>query len=317
MLIVVFVVTEANAQPPRQRRTSAPAAQSTPVNAQSPETFGNIPVRVDTTAAEGELQPSRRSDHFYTPASNDSIKPMDYEHVRRDDALYLQKVWREIDMREKMNQTFRYDAVDDKGSQLFINILLRAVQAGGVAAFADDRFSIPVSKADIGHMIQGELQTIPKYRLDKIDVIDSFIVTRASFDPKTVTKLRIMEEWVFDREGSRLFSRILGIAPLQTHYLPDGKERGTSAMFWVFYDDLRPSLAQAEVYNPKNMGIGRMTWDELFQNRMFSSYIIRSTIDNASNRSIRAYIRDSKLALLEGENIKEKIFNYEQDMWSY
>jgi hypothetical protein len=50
---------------------------------------------------------------------------------------------------------------------------------------------------------------------------------------------------------------------------------------------------------------------------MFSSYIIKSTLDNASNRNIRAHIRDPKLALLEGESIKEKIFNYEQDMWSY
>ncbi|MFI5131731.1 MAG: hypothetical protein ACHQFX_17135 [Chitinophagales bacterium] len=50
---------------------------------------------------------------------------------------------------------------------------------------------------------------------------------------------------------------------------------------------------------------------------MFSSYIVKSTIDNASNRAIRASIKDPVLALLEGDNIKEKIFNYEQDLWSY
>jgi hypothetical protein len=50
---------------------------------------------------------------------------------------------------------------------------------------------------------------------------------------------------------------------------------------------------------------------------MFSSYITKSTLDNAANRTIRGYIKDPILALLEGENIKEKIFNYEQDLWSY
>ena len=32
---------------------------------------------------------------------------------------------------------------------------------------------------------------------------------------------------------------------------------------------------------------------------------------------IRNVINDPILRLLEGENIKEKIFNFEQDLWSY
>jgi len=115
-----------------------------------------------------------------------------------------------------------------------------------------------------------------------------------------------------------MFCRILGIGILKTEYIPNTtKERGTSSLFWVYYPDCRPMLARAEVYNPKNMGQGRMTWEELFESRMFSSYIVKSTLDNASNRNIRAYIKDPILALLEGDNIKDKIFNYEQDLWSY
>jgi hypothetical protein len=114
-----------------------------------------------------------------------------------------------------------------------------------------------------------------------------------------------------------MFVRILGIAPLKTSYLPNGQERGSTVMFWVYYPDLRPTLAKYEVYNPKNMGTGRMTWEELFESRMFSSYITKSTLDNPFNRTIRQAIKDPILALLEGENIKERIFNYEQDLWSY
>ena len=88
-------------------------------------------------------------------------------------------------------------------------------------------------------------------------------------------------------------------------------------LFWVYYPDLRPILAKYEVYNPKNMGQSRMTWEELFESRMFSSYIVKSTLDNAANRNISGYIKDPILALLEGDNIKDKIFNYEQDLWSY
>jgi hypothetical protein len=71
------------------------------------------------------------------------------------------------------------------------------------------------------------------------------------------------------------------------------------------------------VYNSKNMGQSRMTWEELFESRMFSSYVLKSTMDNPGNKTIKTYIKDPILALLEGDNIKEKIFNFEQDLWSY
>jgi hypothetical protein len=65
------------------------------------------------------------------------------------------------------------------------------------------------------------------------------------------------------------------------------------------------------------MGVSRMTWEELFEARMFSSYIIKSTLDNPMNKYLRTTINDPILRLLEGDNIKDKIFNYEQNLWQY
>jgi gliding motility associated protien GldN len=186
-----------------------------------------------------------------------------------------------------------------------------------VTAFADDRFTTPKTVAEIQQQTVGTADTVPVTDPDDINKVIRYQVTRASFDPTSVTKIAIKEEWVFDREASRYFCRILGIAPLQTKYFPNGQERGSTVMFWVYYPDMRPILTKYEVYNPKNMGNSRMTWEELFESRMFASYITKSTLENAANRTIRSYIKDPILALLEGENIKEKIFNYEQDLWSY
>ena len=36
--------------------------------------------------------------------------PLVYENLRADDAIYRHKIWREIDAREKINQTFMYTA---------------------------------------------------------------------------------------------------------------------------------------------------------------------------------------------------------------
>ena len=75
-------------------------------------------------------------------------------------------------------------------------------------------------------------------------------------------------------------------------------------------------LAKYEAYNGKNYG-ARMSWEELFESRMFSSRIVKSTIDNPFDRNISVVIKDPILRLLESDRTKEKIFNYEQDLWSY
>ncbi len=328
-----LLASSADAQRQSRRRTGTQPTTTQPTteqqqnnNNQQPsgyDPYGNLPIRVDSTGMSDTLiKKSLRNDNAFDKTGLTARTPLPYEHLRWDDALFAEKVWRELDLREKMNQTFRYDAVDDNGSQLFINMLLKAVNSGEVTAFADDRFTSPMTLADVQQLTVGRADTVPEYDVKDINKIVGYVVTRASFDAKSVTKLRLKEEWVFDREASRMFVRILGIAALKTEYFQGvgplaGKERGTSVMFWVYYPDLRPILAKAEVYNPKNMGQSRMTWEELFESRMFSSYIVKSTLDNPSNKNIKIIFKDPILALLEGDNIKEKIFNYEQDLWSY
>ncbi len=278
----------------------------------------NLPVTFDTTSNDMTPKKSLRNDNAFDKSNLTQRTPLPYEHLRWDDALYAEKVWRELDLREKMNKIFMYEAVDDNGSQIFVNMLMKAVQSGEITAFSDDRFTTPIGIADVQQLTSGRLDTNYIYDTKQIDKVIGLNVSRASFDPKLVTKIRLKEEWVFDRESSKMFVRILGIGLLKTEYFPNTtRERGTSSLFWVYYPDLRPILVKSEVYNPKNMGQSRMTWEELFESRMFSSYIVKSTLDNPGNKMIRNYINDPILRLLEGDNIKEKIFNFEQDLWSY
>ncbi len=289
-------------------------------NAPAYNPYGNIPIEVDSSGgAYGDsARRSLRSETAFPDKGMNDRTPLEYEHLRWDDALFKETVWRELDLREKMNQTFRNEAIDDNGSQMFISILLKAVQSGDVTAFQDEGFRDPIGMDALGQLTAGgPADTTPVTDPNDINKVIKYVVTRQNFNPKEVTKLRIKEEWIFDREASRMFVRIIGISPVKVRLNPNGTERGTEPMFWVYYPDLRPTLAKNDVYNPKNMGNGRMTWEELFESRMFASYITKSTFDNSSNKLIRQMIKDPILALLEGENIKERIFNYEQDLWSY
>jgi gliding motility associated protien GldN len=137
------------------------------------------------------------------------------------------------------------------------------------------------------------------------------------FNPDEIVKFRIKEEWVFDKEASRMFTRILGIAPVKTYVDENtGTVLGESPIFWVYYPDLRPVLSLYEVYNGKNFG-ARMSWEELFESRFFASYVIKSSSENPYDMFVKEYVKDNILRLLEGENIKSRIFNFEQDLWSY
>ena len=338
VLLAVAVVADAQRRPRSQRGTTQrPDTTSQQQNVQQNTNpaavsgynpYGNVPVEKAPQAGgfNDTLKPSLRRDAAVEKSMFKDRIPLDYEYLRADDALYTQRVWRDIDIREKINLPFRYQAQDDNGDQRFVSILVKAVRDqlknGNAIAFNgdDDRFTTFLDSAGFEKAIGGggQCDTVPVYCLDDPTKICKYTVICNTLNPDDIVKFRIKEEWVFDREASRMFVRILGIAPMRTIMAQDGvTERGVSPLFWVYYPDLRGVLARYEVYNPKNMGMSRMTWEELLEARMFSSYIIKSTVDNPMNKFIRNLINDPILRLLEGDNIKDKIFNYEQNLWQY
>lgn len=281
-----------------------------------------LPITVIKSSGNGLLDSNKMSLRNDGAVERNLVKdmmPLAYEDIREDDAVFMVRVWREIDAREKMNLGFRYAAVEDNGSQRFISILLKSIKDGDITAFSntDDRFTTPITADDAMNAFGGGFDTSKVYN-DQGDVI-SYQVRSKSTDPDSIYKFQVKEEWIFDKESSRLFVRIIGIAPVMAFYRSDGVlvPNSERPLWWVYYPDLRPVLAKYDVYNPKNSG-ARMTWEELFESRMFSSYIVKSTIDNPSDIPLSAvYPNNTLFRLLDGEKIKDKIFNYEQALWSY
>jgi gliding motility associated protien GldN len=330
--VIAMAVGTVQAQAPTQRKKTKRSTTKKKSNTSKNSSTAVVPPK-DTTAkpvqefvADIKLDTPRKSLRNDASIELNLVKdrtPLAYEHIREDDAVYRQRVWREVDVHEKMNLPFVYKANEDNGNQRFISILLNLIHSGDVTAFdaaMDDRFTTPMTFRQIAENMVGKPSTIqiPDMTVDpdgsKGITKDTTIVQE--FNPDQVERYEIKEEWVFDKESSRMYVRILGIAPEKTIYNADGSFRAVLPVFWVYYPDLRPFLAKYEAYNGKNFG-SRMSWEELFESRMFSSRIVKSTIDNPGDNFIAQYIKDPILGLLEGDDIKEKIFNYEQDLWSY
>ncbi|TAG13709.1 MAG: gliding motility protein GldN [Sphingobacteriia bacterium] len=299
---------------PGNNTPAAPSVSASNGNAGS----GVATISYDTTIQGGfDAKPeiSLRNNYAVDRSQVRDRKPLAYEDLREDDALYSQFVWREIDGREKINQSFMYPGKDNNGDQRFFSILLSAIKNDSVVAFSadNDRFTIPLTTNQVMALTGGALDT--QEVADPITgVIDKVVTKKAKFSPDSVYTFRIKEQIVFDKEASRLFTRIIGIAPIAKQ-VAEGKSFAR-VLFWVYYPDLRPSLTKFEVYNPKNFS-ARMTWEELFESRFFSSNIIKTTLGNPGDKNLIALIKDPLYRLLEGENIKQKIFNYEQDLWQH
>ena len=246
--------------------------------------------------------------------------PLAYEHLREEDALFSEFIWEEIDGREKINRPFIYQAYDDDGDQRFFALLLRAIEKDGVVPFSaeggDDRFTKPLGVDEVNAMLKGSLDTQLVQNINNPNIFDTSIIynTKLAPNPDSIYTFRLKEQFIFDNRTSRMYCRIIGIAPVATIVINNKPIKRT--LFWIYYPELRATLAKNQVYNPKNIS-NRITWEELFESRYFNGYVIKSTLDNYNDKMLNAMYKDPNKRLLEGEKIRQRIFDYEQDRWVY
>ena len=135
----------------------------------------------------------------------------------------------------------------------------------------------------------------------------------ATINSQDIVRYRMKEDWVWDRQRSQRQVRIIGIAPIIEKKDDEGNSQGLAPLFWLYYPECRYVFANAECYNYEN-DAQRRTFEEIFQKRYFSSYIVKET--NVFDRSIADYAQGLD-ALLESERIKDELFTIEHDLWHY
>jgi gliding motility associated protien GldN len=134
-----------------------------------------------------------------------------------------------------------------------------------------------------------------------------------------VSAYKIVGLWYFDKRQSDLRYRILGICPVIPDVYTMGKADGLVEyidLFWVFYPDARELLHEWKAFNDKNSSMP-ISYDHILNSRRFNSSIYKE--ENVYNdREISKYMKDNSLMqLLESERVRDKIRNFEQDMWNY
>lgn len=279
-------------------------AQSNILNAKTPEEIG--------VKTEAQL-------------ALDNDKPLEYGYVDDRDILYSKLIWEKIVLDERVNFPLYYPVDTNNigaNRRSLFDVLLKAVSSGEIEDVYDDSyFTTKRTLNDLGAAMS---------RVDTLDIgyeqynaegyVDPQYIIKREITSYDVSAYLIKGMWYFDKRLGELKYRLLGIAPAapDVNFIDSEDEANKMpiALFWVYYPEAREVLHKAKVLNSGNSAVP-LSFDHLLNSRRFNGIIYRE--ENVyGDREVKEYIADNALMqLLESERIKDKIRNFEMDMWSY
>jgi len=256
-------------------------------------------------------------DGVYVKEHTITRKVVPYTPLREADVLWSKRIWREIDLREKINHPMYYPEEEIQDRKSLFDVIKHALMVeGSITAYStgpigqDDEFTVELLPSEV----KDKFVTIDTSYTEDLDTEEMVaVIQEIEVESREIKRYKLKEDWFFDKQKSVLEVRIVGIAPMKEVKGEDGEVRGYAEMFWLYFPECRYVFANWDVFNRHNDS-ARMSFEDLFWKRMFSSYIIKES--NVFDRRINQEYTGIN-ALLESEKIKDEIFKLEHDLWHF
>ncbi len=277
--------------------------------------FGLLAMILGTPKSEVKAQ---IIDGAYKRTDLNNRKPTPLPYVREADVMWRKKVWRIIDLREKMNQPMYFPTKETEGRYNLVNLLVEGIKNGKLTAYDaknDDEFKVPMTYEQVKEAFGATARTKKVRDVDTGDFVDKPVT--GEIRAEEVKQFMVKEEWYFDKQTSTMNVRVIGICPIREFFRDEDVNQENiqrSQVFWIYYPEARDIFASSEVFNPQNTA-RNSSYDDIFLKRKFNSYIVKEE-NIYDNRNISQYL-DSKNAMLESKRIESSIFDYEQNLWEY
>ena len=149
------------------------------------------------------------------------------------------------------------------------------------------------------------------------ETLSAEYIDRYDISAADIREYHIRGLWYFDKRQAEMKYRLIGIAPVAPDVNFIGSENADLVpLFWVFFPDAREVLHQAKAFNNENSSMP-YSFDHLLNSRRFQGYIFKEE-NVQGDRAVTEYVSENALMqLLESERIKDKIRDFELDMWTY
>ena len=280
--------------------------------------YSLLTVAIAMLSIEGDAQVQNVLDAAYVRETNLTKRVIPYPHLREADVMYMRRVWQVMDLQQKINHPYYFPTVPIKDRKNLFDVIRQGLLVEGslvaysTGAIDDDEFQIPLLPDSVFNLLN--IITIEdEYADDGLTVIGTQKVV-TPIKSEDITRYMLKEDWIWDRQRSERYVRIIGIAPMMEKFDENsGNSLGYTPLFWLYYPECRYVFANADVFNLFN-DAQRRTYEDLFQKRYFASYIIKES--NVYDRTILSYAK-GRDGLAESERIKEELFLLEHDLWHY
>lgn len=265
-------------------------------------------------AQPGIFQPGDYKDGVYDKENAVNRRFIPYTHLREGDVTWEKRVWRTIDIREKVNQPLYFPIEPNVSRISIMQLMTKYVLSGQIIAFNDEEFLVPYEKSAIRDKMVLKADSVDQEQFDANG--NSYTIKVAGAIDSTwiyenFCEIEIKEDWFFDKQKSVLEVRIIGLG---FNTMLKGKEDlGCNPFFYVYFPACRPFFAKHEVFNTKNDS-ERRTFEDIFWKRQFSSAVKKES--NVYDRKIENYSKGLD-ALLESDRVKGDIFRLEHDLWQF
>ena len=252
----------------------------------------------------------------------DNDKPLEYGYVDDRDILFSKMTWERVVLDERVNFPLYYPIdTNNIGSnrRSLYDVLMKNIKNGKIANIYDDSyFSAKRTLKDIeAALVKIDTTELGIEQINAGEQLSAEYINRRDITAADITEYHIKGLWYFDKRQAELKYRLLGIAPVA----PDVNFIGTEnadlvELFWVFFPDAREVLHEAKSFNDANSSMP-FSFDHILNSRRFSGYIYKEE-NVQGDRKISEYVAENALMqLLESERIKDKIRDFELDMWTY
>ncbi len=281
----------------------------------------------------GSLKAQNPEASFFDEIGNIRLQTMELDALadtiavinhRAEDITWSRVVYRVIDMRDKQNfQLYFPSRPTDQYKSLF-RLMLDAI-VSGVNVYSRNPRDIKPQFNDV--LVGDELSRTFAYdeemennliQVDPITEERSVNMDQYMRYVRNQLKFLVQEVIFFDTHTSRLYSKIIAIAPMYALHPDNMAGNDTMAYFrnsvlcWFSFDELRPYMMR-QLIIPSGNDSQRMTFDDFFSQNLYSSYLLGDS--NMYSRMLLEFSLDENTLRHEQKRIETELMNFEQDLW--